>query len=295
MRRRFGPLLLAAMVMGFAGYGLPAWAQDDADEEEEQPARQRRALFASDQQFEQWFDQTVFRRGGDLEETRKHYEDRLSARVRELQETYGLTLAQKKKLELAGKRDIQRLFDSVAEKKAMLNRARDDQAAFIALLRDLRSWQQKTIVEDLFDDGSLLDKVLKTTLANNRLGRDAKQVYRSHVEGVVSQIDVWLGLSQEQHGQFVTLIVEETPPLKRYGEYDVYAVIFQVSRLPEARFARILDKGQMRLLHDRFLEARTYEKLLIANGYLAGAGPDESQPGAVHGVKRKLHDLSNPG
>jgi hypothetical protein len=288
MRQRFGSLLLAAIVLGFAGNGQPAQAQDDAvAEEEEQPARPRQAIFRSEQQFEQWFDQMVFNRTGSLEQTRKLFEDRLSRRIRELDNKYALTAAQTKKLELAGKRDIQRFFDSVQEKKAMLNRVRDDRERFLELYRDLRSWQVKTMAGNLFDEGSLLSKTLKTTLANDRFGRDAKDTYRSRVEWVVSLFDERLGLSEEQHRRLVTLIVEETPPLKRYGEYDGYAVMFQTSRLPEAKLARILNKGQMGVLHDRFLEAKTYEKVLIANGYLAGSESDRAQPGAVDGAKRK--------
>ncbi len=287
MTRRFGSLLLAAMVLGFVGNGQPARAQDDADADEEQPVQRRQDLFGSDDQFEQWFDQVFFARTGGLEQTRRQFEDRLSARMREIDQMYVLTPAQTKKLELAGKRDIQRFFDSIQEKKVMLNRARNDRVQFIALLRDLRSRQLKTMAENPFDSASLLGKTLKTTLANAQIRKGAKEIYRSRVEGVVSLYDERLGLSEGQHRQFVTLIVEETPPLGHYGEYDAYAVIFQVSRLPEANLARILDKGQMRLLHDRFLEARTYEKVLITNGYLAGARPVGSQPGAGDGAKRK--------
>ncbi len=287
MKRRFGVLLLATMMLGFAGYGPPARAQGDADADEEQPAKPRNALFVSDEQFEQWFDQMIYKRTGGLEQTRRRYQETLSTRIHELVQRHGLNAAQKKKLELAGKRDIQRLLDFTEEKKAAMKRVLDNRDQFLALYRDLRSWQVKMMNEDPFDGRSLLGKTLKTTLANEPVSKGAKEIYRSRVESVVSVYDERLGLSGLQHRRFVTLIVEETPPLKYYGEYDTYAVMFQVSRLPEAKVARILNPGQMRLLHDRFLEARTYEKVLIANGYLAGAGADGNQPGAGDGAKRK--------
>ena len=238
MTRRFVSLLLAAMVLGFIGDGQPARAQDDADADEEQPAQPRQVLFASDEQFEQWFNQIVFRQAGGLEQTRKQLEHGLTSRIRKLEQMYGLTPAQKKKLKLAGRRDIQRLFDSIEEYKVKMNRARDDRAQFIALLRELQTKQRQMVTifsENPFNSTSLLGKTLKTTLTNERIGKDAKELYRSRVDAVVSQFDERFGLSRAQHRRFVTLIVEETPPLRFYGEYTTYAVMFQLSRLSEAK------------------------------------------------------------
>jgi hypothetical protein len=284
MKRQLRSLLLAAMMLGFAGSGPPVRAQDDADAEEEQPAQPRqRDMFRSDEQFEQWFDQMVFRRAGGLEQARQQVERRLDARIRKLEQMCGLTPAQKKKLGIAGRRDIQRLFDSIEEYRDKMNRAREERDRFIALLRELQT-QQVQIVRmhdgDPLDNSTLLGKTLRTMLEKNApVGEEAKALYRSRVVWVAPQFDEWLGLSRQQHLRFVTLIVEETPPLKFYGEYTTYAVMFQLSRLPEEKLTRILDPGQMRLLHDRFLEARTYEKVLVAKGYLASASTDESQPG----------------
>jgi hypothetical protein len=63
-------------------------------------------------------------------------------------------------------------------------------------------------------------------------------------------------LSTEQHRRFVELIVNETPPIKNYGEYKAYAVMFQASRLPEERFERILDEKQLRILRKTFRDVR---------------------------------------
>ena len=54
--------------------------------------------------------------------------------------------------------------------------------------------------------------------------------------------------------------------------------MFQMSKLPKVQLKRILDEGQLRLLNDKFLEVRSYERVLKAQGYLAGEGPDVGRP-----------------
>ncbi len=102
MWRRHVLLLLVATMLVFLNMGRPARAQDEADAEDEQPVQQPRGLFASDAQFEQWFDQMVFGQTGGIDQTRKQFASRLSAKIGELDEMYRFTPDQKKKLELAG-------------------------------------------------------------------------------------------------------------------------------------------------------------------------------------------------
>ena len=224
-----------------------------------------------------------------ITQTRKQFEVLLYSRISELDEKYRFTPDQKKKLELAGKRDIYRFFESTRETKAMLNRARKDRMQFLAILQGRQTLEiRMRSGEARFGDGSLFAKTLKTTLACEQYAEHSRDVFRGRVESVVSSLDERLGLSREQHLRFVTLIVEETPPLKRYGDYDAYAVMFQMSKLPEAQLKRILDEGQLRLLTDKFLEVRSYERVLKAQGYLAGDGPDVRQPAVVPGAKKDV-------
>ncbi len=167
---------------------------------------------------------------------------------------------------------------------------------FLAILQDRQALQMRTQRNDEgpFGDGSLFTKMVKTTLACEQFTERSRDVFRARVESVVSSLDEQLGLSREQHRRFVTLIVEKTPPLKRYGEYDAYAVIFQMSRLPEAQLKRILDEGQLRLLDDKFLEVRPYARILDAKGYLAREGPDMGRPAMVPGAKKAVDARLDP-
>jgi hypothetical protein len=87
-------------------------------------------------------------------------------------------------------------------------------------------------------------------------------------------------LSKEQHRRFVAVIVEETRPLKRYGELDDAAVMWQASRLPVAKLKPIFDDDQWRLLGERFVRAKMLEKTLVAQGYLDMKEPAETQSSA---------------
>jgi hypothetical protein len=94
------------------------------------------------------------------------------------------------------------------------------------------------------------------------------------VEWVVSSWDRSSGLSREQRRRLVGLILEETQPLKRYGRYDRYAVIFQASRLPPDKLKSIVPEPQWRLLRAEFEKVQEYERRLIAEGYLSETMPD---------------------
>jgi hypothetical protein len=303
MKRRYDSLLLAALILGFPADGTPARAQDDADAEEVQPARPRPGvLFASDEQFERWFDQAVFGRAvdqvqarrvivvvGGQADARERLNAQLAMKLRDLDRRYRLTDAQKKKLELAGKRDIQRYFDAAGELKQRLKNARDDRAQFLAILNERRRefLVKQAGGENVFGEGSLLTKTLRTTLASDPIDRAARDAYRSHVDRVISRLDERLGLTDQQHRRFVNLIAEETHPLRRYGGYDAYAVMFQASTLPEADLERVFNRTQMLLLHDLFGEARGCERFLIEKGYLARDRADRDPPGERDGAKGK--------
>ena len=224
-------LMTGSLLFGVIGIGLSGRAQDEADPGGEPPAKQARprAVFMTDEQFDEWF----FGPLGGAEKAAARFESQLTAKIGELDRMYGLTPEQKKKLEVAGKRDIRRLFDSIREKKVILDRVGRNVGELRAVVRELQAFQRTFTREFPFGGGSLLAKTLKKNLIAEQYSRYNKEFYRSRVEQVVSSSDMGHRLGNEQHRRFVNLIVEETPPLKQYGEYDAHAVMFQASKLPE--------------------------------------------------------------
>ena len=290
MLRRFGALLQIAMVLAMSGIGGSARAQDGADGDEEEPARAR-AVFMTDEQFDQW----VFGPIRGAEKAAAQFKAQLSDKIRELDRMYDLTPEQKKKLQVAGNRDIQRFFDTIREKKEILDRAVDNNVQLRAIVRDLQMLRREVLrrgvtTEFPFGEGSLLAKTLKKTLVAEQSSRHNKAFYRSRVEWVVTSSRMWLGLSQEEYRRFVALIVEETPPLKRYGDHDAQAVMFQASKLPEPKLKLIFDDAGLRELRKKFREVRPYERILLAQGYCDGEWMEMNHPDTAEDEKPRAED-----
>ncbi len=276
MWRRYSLLLLATMMLGLLGMERPALAQDQPEPEEQQPAEPEDTM--SDEQFEQW----IF--GRKFPDAQKHLESRLAWEINRADQMYRLTPAQKKKLEIAGRGSMKRLFDSFETAKEQLHRAGGDYSKIGPILQELQSFQQAPHAY-LFGDDSILAKTLKRTLTPAQFADRAKTVYGARVEWMVSLLDRALGLKPDQHRRFASLILEETPPLKRYGSFDYDAMMLQASRLPPDRIKPIFDDAQFRKLLVRLEQARRMESILVGEGYvsaspLAASGPRAVQDGS---------------
>jgi len=121
--------------------------------------------------------------------------------------------------------------------------------------------------------------------------RHEKAAYRARVEWAIGILHSRLVLNPEQRRRLVTLVVDETPPLKRYGSFDYDAIMLQMSRLPRERLRTALDEAQCRDLALRFEQARRMESILVSEGYLsrsaAPAGTTGGEPGSHHEEVRR--------
>ena len=210
--------------------------------------------------------------GNGAEGIRKRIEAALTQDIKRFDQKYGLTPAQKKKLELAGRYDMKRFFDRVEEAKAEYRRVKGDWNQVGNRIFELQRMQNHVFTE-LFGDESMLTKTLKTNLTPEQITRHDKAVYRQRVEWMAALLHNRLNLNPDQRRGLVTLIVEETPPLRRYGSFDYDAIMLQLSRLPRERLRTVLDEGQCRELTVRFDQARRMESILVSEGYLLRAKP----------------------
>ncbi len=290
MRRRNVLLLLFAMILLTTGMPRTASAQDDAEPEKEPPADVEPVFRLSDEQFEQM----IF--GKDLAAARKYLASRLDWELTRTDRVYHLTPVQRKKLEIAGKGSMKRLFDRFDEAKEKLHQAGGDFNQIGPMLQDFQPFQQGQHAY-LFGEESIFAKTLKNTLTADQIATHAKDVYRTRVEWMVSLLDKALGLNADQHRRFVSLIVEETPPLKRYGDFDYDAVMWQASRLPQDKLKPIFDDAQLTKLLVRFGQARRMESILFGAGYLPASVPAaKGSAGAGDASKREaFEDRSQQG
>jgi hypothetical protein len=228
------------------------------------------------------FDQRVSGRVPGINEVRDRYESALKSRIDRTVRLYGLSEAQKKKLQLAGRGDIKRLLDRVEDTRKKARMPARDADEFQAVVPDHRPLHLMPIGE-LFGEGSLFAKTLKTTLTREQSSRYEKAALTRHrktLQWVLGTWDQTLALNSEQHRRLEALLIRETRPPKRFGEEDYFGVLFQISRLPEATLKPLFREDQWAKLCVQLVEAKRKEPALKKDGYVpdndVAAAPEQT-------------------
>jgi hypothetical protein len=278
--------LWTVVVLAAAAWEPPARAQEllvprqremlwDAEFDEVVPG----ARPIGDAEFDRW----VFGTEGPAH-FRRRLEFSLTARVSGVDRICLLSEVQRKKLELAGQGDIKQFFDRVESSRRKLREEPLDRRAAQAILAEFRRRPSRPRAE-LFGGNSLFEKILKRTLTTDQLARYETVTHAEHVarhrdtiKWVVGSMDTALRLSPAQHRQLERLLVEETQPPKRFGEYDYYGVLFQMSLLPEKKLTRILEDDQWAKLKMQLAEASRLGPALKEGGFLPADEVAKSAP-----------------
>jgi hypothetical protein len=220
------------------------------------------------------FDHWASGRVPGIDEVRDRYESALKSRVDRTVRLYGLSEAQTKKLQLAGRGDIKRLLDRVEETRKKARTPARDADEFQAVVPDDRPLHLMPSAE-LFGEGSLFAKTLKTTVTKEQFSRYEKVAlevslrhHRATLQWVLGTWDQTLALNSEQHRRLEALLIRETRPPKRFGEEDYFGVLFQISRLPEATLKPLFSEDQWAKLCVQLLEAKRKEPALKKDGYV---------------------------
>jgi hypothetical protein len=291
MWRRFTLLLLAATISTslVADRRAHAQAAADLDEQEEKPAPalgRGRAVQVSDRQFDRW----IFASDGGADSARMLTESRLKSRIGYIEHLCGLSQNQRKKLEVAGRGDIKRFFDRVEEKRNQFHHGEMHQAELIQEMTEVQK-MGRDYRATIFNDRSMFGKVLATLLDQEqadryRRNRDDARLSRhqSRVEWVALTLQKNLLLTDVQRVRLVSVLFEETRPPQRFGPSDYYGIIYQASRLPEARLRPIFAEAEWRALQREFDEAKRQERVLKDFGYLP-AGDDQPDRNASLGIR----------
>jgi len=252
-------------------------SDDDDDGEAEVVAPVEQVFFVDDANFDQW----IF--GGDRNpgQGRSKLEAMLKAQIQMVDRDYGLTEAQKKKLELAGHGDAKRFFDRVRITRTAFDAVRSDRQKFSDFHRKEVQPLQQAYQSGIFGDGSFFAKSLTKTLdasqaAHYQSAARERTNYRlkAKLRLALASIDGNVGLTADQRKRLWKLIEEEVRLPKRFGdlgELDYSIVTIQLARLPESKLRPIFSTGQWRLLSSQFDMARRMEPVLIGSGVM----PDE--------------------
>ena len=92
--------------------------------------------------------------------------------------------------------------------------------------------------------------------------------YEAKIELVLSNLENSISLRAEQRQRLVKLLLDETEPPKKFGQYDFYVVLFQAGKLGEAKLRPILDDAQWQSLKKVLDQYRGMERFLKSQGYV---------------------------
>ena len=272
------PRVLAVLAL-LTTIGVSATAQAQLEDDEDGVVANVMQPVFADENFDQW----VFQNQGNAQAGRKRIETMLALQTDEADRVCSLSELQKKKIQLAGRGDIKRFFDRVEEVRKKFQLVKNDQNKFQEIWQDIQPLQT-TLSTGLFDDDSIFRKTLRKNLTDEQ-SRQYDKVeqerrtfrYRAKVEFAVAMLDNGLPLNDEQRQKLVALLLAETKPPKRFGQYDYYVVMVQMGKLPEDKLKPLFDDGQWRMLRQQLNSMRGMEPWLKQTGALSDgddAGPD---------------------
>jgi hypothetical protein len=230
-------LLLCVAILALSAGSSVARAQDDVEVEDLPAVDVPQQFVVADENFDQW----VFGGRGNASVIRRRFDSQLILQVDEIERMCGISEVQKKKLQLAGRGDIKRLFDRVEELRKKFQLVKNDQNKFNEFWQDVQPFQV-VFSRGAFGPGSFFDKTLKNTLSSEQSAsyqaadRERRMFqYRSTVEAVIGMLDQVVSFRAEQRHKFIELLVERKRLPRAFGQYNYYLVLYQSSQLPEEK------------------------------------------------------------
>lgn len=268
--------LPAWVALGLAAgtLALPSgvWGQDDWDA---QPARPPAAADGMAVVRIPDIDQWVL--GGTLAgQTREALESQLGLHVQSVDRACGLSADQRRKLELAGHGDVKTVLAGVDELKKKYQGAQfnpNDQK-FHQVIQEIQPLRLR-VEGGLFGEGSIYQKVLKRTLNPEQSARYQEEErkrrrfqYEAKIALTLARMESMVPLDDDQRQKLTRLLLEETEPPKKFGQYDHYAVLHQMGTLNEARLRPILHDSQWKAMQRALSQGRQMGSFLRQNGWI---------------------------
>jgi hypothetical protein len=274
---------------------VPAQEQDE-DQENVDPFAQQRIQQQKQiaEAYLQYFDRGVFQTNGSSNEatTRGELEAVVARSIDRIDRACGgLDDSQRRKLQAAGKGDIKRFFDRVADERSRIAAVDNPRVLMQEIRKAMQSLSQERMAL-LAGDGPIFKKAVPRTLTPEQVARREKDIedrrifrHRAAVRWTVVMLARSLGLTDDQRTRLEKLLLEETRPPRNFASFDYSIVMCQTSHIPEARIRPIFDDVQWRVMKMELATARSQEPWLRRGGYLPeemlGDTKGEPQPGAT--------------
>lgn len=247
-------------------------ADDDGedDDDDEKPRQQQEQFEIDPSNFDQW----VFGNVGNRDAGIQRMNSMLELRCDAVDRACSLSPEQKDKIQLAGRGDIQRYLNQVELVRDKFMAVRKDQNRFNQIWQDISPLQQR-LNSGFFNDDTMLVKIIRGTLTPEQtviydqveLERRMNR-FRAKVELVVASMETNVPMTDAQREKFIELIVSQSPPPRRFGQYDFYLVLYRAAQIPESKWTTILDKPQYDAFRGMLQQGRGMEAFLRQNGFL---------------------------
>jgi len=280
-----------------------AFGQTEADETARDVLAPPQPNQAHPATVEEQIDQMAYGKFGNAAAAKVRLEQLVGLRVENIERVCGITGAQKKKIELAGKGDIKRFLDSIEEKRRRLVAATGEKEE--DRVREELSASSWSLENGLFDEGSLFVKMVKKSLSQDQLARyqsdrhEARAFeHQAHVEAVVGIFERTLGFDDEQRRRLKSLLLAET----RLSEIDVdhraavWFVLAQAVNIPESKLQPILTNSQRGQVTRFFAELKEglADELEKFESARRGAAHTDEDPEPDHVVKPAAAQPNTP-
>lgn len=229
--------------------GVDIDVADDEPGDEENPRPQEQNFFIEEANFENWIWQGA---ASTMEAGRERLQTLLDIELSDVMRNCQLDEAQRKKLLLAGRLDIQRFLDRYQRLRRKFLKIRTDQNAMNAFWGEMSPLQQE-IQGGLFGNNSLFRGVIAKTLSaeQNQQFEAAsleRRMYRmrAKLELLLVAADEGLALRAEQRDRLQELCLANLKPPRRSSPYDTHVVMYQLSRIPDEKLQAILNDRQLK-------------------------------------------------
>lgn len=198
----------------------------------------------------------------------------LAAEIDAVDRVCDLTPEQHAKLKLAGRGDEVRFADKVAELHDRLVGKSYDQNEVNEIYQQIQPLAME-FRSGVLGKTSLFRKVLNHTLDPQQKEKfDQVQAERhaarhaARIRLFIVQLERSCPLTDEQRTGLMDVLLKDTRPPSRSSEYDSYVFLYQASKMPEEKFADLLDGFQLRVLKQQLQQGRGMEQFLRQQGLL---------------------------
>jgi len=256
----FTKWLLSAMVL----VGSPLWAAIDEDDDAPPPDPNQPVFILTPEILDQW----VFSNVGNSAQAFSQIDTQVKLRIEAVDRVSSLSREQKLKLQLAADRDIKKFRDEYDQLKLKYQHTKQNPNNTTAVMTAIAPLKQQWEA-GILGESSMLSKIIESTLTADQWAAYQKELaertgyrYRAKIKLALTTLESSVPITVEQREQLERLLVAETKPPKKFGQFDTQVVLLQAANLPEAKFKNIFDDGQMKLLQQAFQQVKGMEPML---------------------------------